>query len=396
MRILLPALCMALLVSGLVSAQDKKPIQNIRDDPTKITDGSLELVGVFARKDLGAPTSVEVSPDGKFLYASAWRSATHVVFKRDQGTGKLHHVQTITDPVLLDGATDLRLSNDGALAVAAAFRSQSVVLYARDPASGKLSRLDSKQQKDPGISGLGFPIGAQISPDNRFVYVLDSNGGLTAFELTGKGMERKLKFVEANAGADLRGIRGLAFHPSGKVLFAACYQAHTLVVLDRDPATGKTKVRQVLRGGVPAGIPLVGAFGVSVSPDGKFVYTVSGRFGGSDAVGVYSFDPKKQTLSTVQEFLQGKPGGPDPLAGFEGGNEITVSPDGRNVYAVATKGGAVATFSRDQMTGKLKVVEVIRGKNAVAGAAGVTLSPDRRFVYIAAEEHGAVSVFRRK
>src|SRR5262245_35946233 len=183
------ALLGIVLVAGLLSADEKKkpPADEKKGqaegfgDPTKVTDGTPALVEVNQREDLDAPTSVVVSPDGKFLYASAWKSASHVVFKRDAGSGKLTHVQTVQDATLLDGATDLRLSRDGTLAAAAAFRSQSVVLYRRDLASGKLTQIDSKRQTDPGLDGLGFAIGAEFAPDGRFLYVLDSNGAVTAF-----------------------------------------------------------------------------------------------------------------------------------------------------------------------------------------------------------------------
>src|SRR5262245_57579057 len=210
------ALLGIVLVAGLLSADEKKkpPADEKKGqaegfgDPTKVTDGTPALVEVNQREDLDAPTSVVVSPDGKFLYASAWRSASHVVFKRDAASGKLEHVQTLSDAALLDGATDLRLSPDGRFAAAAAFRSQSVVLYRRDAKSGKLTQLDSKLQTGRGVSGLEFPIGAQFSPDSGFVYVFDNAGGLTAFRVAGKGEQRTLEFVESNRSDDLKGVRG--------------------------------------------------------------------------------------------------------------------------------------------------------------------------------------------
>lgn len=170
------------------------------------------------------------------------------------------------------------------------------------------------------------------------------------------------------------------------------------MVLTRDKASGKAQVKQVLRGGPGKMAGLAGAFGVDVSPDGKFVYSVSGRFGGDDAVCAYRFDAKEGTLAPVQEIVRGAAakGQEDPLTGFEGGNEIVVAPDGRNVYAVATKSGALAAFARDAATGKLKLVKTIKAEDAVAGGAGVTVSPDWRFVYVAAENHNAVSAFRRR
>src|SRR5262249_59121766 len=105
----------------------------------------------------------------------------------------------------------------------------------RDPDKGKLTLRDNKLSTDNGVSGMDFPIGVQFSPDGRFVYVLDSQGALTAFRITGKGEKSRLEFVEANQHADLKGVRGLDIHPDGTTLFASCCPATTLPALT--PAT---------------------------------------------------------------------------------------------------------------------------------------------------------------
>lgn len=362
----------------------------------KQTVGTLELVGVFARNDLRAPTSVAISPDGKFLYVSGYQSATHLVFRQDARSGNLEHVQTVADPVLLRGATALRLSPDGELAAAAAFQSSAVVLYQRNPGSGKLTVLDSKTDKDLQKRWLGFAVDALFSPDGRFVYVVNSMGALVPFEITGEGRERRLSLKTPLVSRDLANMRGLALHPSGETVVAASAEADTLVVLSRDKDSGELKVRQVLRDGEGSVEGLEGAFGVAVSPDGKFVYSVSGRFSGDTAIGTYRLQEPLGTLTPVQEIIRDAAGPDDPLRNFEGGNEITVSPDGRNVYAVASRAGAVAAFSRDPGTGKVALLEVVHDQGAVSGAAGVAVSPDGRFVYVASEFDDAISVFRRQ
>ena len=92
-------------------------------------------------------TSVEVSRDGKFLYAAAWRAEAISVFQRDLATGELTEVQELTDADNLAGVTAVRLSPDGRYAAAAAFGSQCVELYRRDPLNGKLTKLDHAKNK---------------------------------------------------------------------------------------------------------------------------------------------------------------------------------------------------------------------------------------------------------
>ena len=102
--------------------------------------------GSTSGEGLNMVTSVEVSQDGRFLYASAWRAATITVFERDADSGELTEVQKLVDAENLQGATALRLSPDGRMAVASAFSSKTTVLYRRDADTGKLTRLDVATQ----------------------------------------------------------------------------------------------------------------------------------------------------------------------------------------------------------------------------------------------------------
>ena len=369
------------------------------DDKKKIADGTPVLVQRFQRDDLESLCAVDFSPDSKFIYASPWSIAAHVVAAVDEKTGKLSHVQTLQDADRIDGATGLRLSEDGQLAAAGAFRSNTVSLYTRDAKTGKLTYKDHKAQGTDGVSGLSFAIDAMFSTDGKFVYGVDDRDGLTVFRVAGMRDDPKLEFVGNYDHEDLAGTRGLAFHPDGKHMFATCRHAHTLVVLARDPMSGEVKVHHVARNGADGVKGLRGSFGVAVSPDGKFVYTVSGQFGdGDDAVGVFSFDAdegKVKQIQTIDTFdLAGADTG--KAVPFEGGNEIAVSPDGENVYAVATISGALAVFDRDKETGELKLTSMFGDPATVGGAAGVAVSPNGRFVAIAAEKQATISILRRR
>jgi 6-phosphogluconolactonase (cycloisomerase 2 family) len=367
-------------------------------DAQETAVGKLEYLDAVTSEGLDMVTSVECSPDGKFLYASAWQAATITVCSRDPDSGKLKIIQEIKDPDLR-GATATRLSSDGKYAVASAFSSKTAVLFGRDAETGKLKRLDVARNGQQGVLGLEWAIDATFSPDSKFVYLIDSRGpsrefgvaagSVTVFRIT---EDERLEFVETGGDSDFANARGIACRPDGKTILVTSTDAATLVVLNRHPDSGKTTTRQVLRDGQGGVRGLSGAMGIAISADGQFAYVASGRFRGDDAIGVYQFDDLNELL-LIQELINGD----GTLTGFDGGNEIAISPDGANVYAVATVSNSLACFRRNPQNGRLEFQESISDqRGALTGAAGICLSPDGQFVYVAAEESGTVSVFRRQ
>src|SRR5262245_37491688 len=74
--------------------------------------GRLEFIEAPSRDELDSVVSSVISPDGKFLYASAWKPATINVFARDLRAGRLESKQRVTEPENLAGVTGLTLSPD--------------------------------------------------------------------------------------------------------------------------------------------------------------------------------------------------------------------------------------------------------------------------------------------
>jgi DNA-binding beta-propeller fold protein YncE len=84
---------------------------------------------------------------------------------------------------------------------------------------------------------------------------------------------------------------------------------------------------------------------------------------------------------------------------------VTVSPDGRRVYAAAFDSGAVAVFARNRATGALRQLPGAEGclgpaaegctpARGLRDTVDVTVSRDGRHLYVASEAAG-VAVFRR-
>ncbi|MEM1443012.1 MAG: beta-propeller fold lactonase family protein, partial [Verrucomicrobiota bacterium] len=80
-----------------------------------------------------------------------------------------------------------------------------------------------------------------------------------------------------------------------------------------------------------------------------------------------------------------------------GGNEIEVSPDGKEVWALGTESDSIVRFRRNQKTGLLTFVESIfvKGPNPKVGPSGICFSKDSRFAYIADEHEAALVVYER-
>lgn len=379
---------------GLVSAQDRAapPFQ-------------LEYVDSAVDGELDAPTSVVVSPDGRFVYASAYKSGSHAVFARDQKTGTLKVLQTVKMDHLA-GSTSLRLSRDGNLAAAASFRGRAVSLYRRDPDSGLLTNADIARSGEPFDVRLQYPIDLTFSHDGRYVDVLDSSN-VAVFEIVSDGGSPVLKFVESFSDPALLSCRGIYHHPSGRYVFVASNRRNSLVVLERDDDSGKLTRVAVIEDESDGATGLESVFGVTGTADGDMIYTVSGQHGkGDDSVSVFSFDdgtikavqcivPFDDELGRITYFNLNRDA-EKPVEVFRGGNEIVVSPDGSMVVACATLSASLAVFSRDQKTGRLTMIQIVLSKEQLSGVSGIGFSPDNRHVYSANEFRDTISVFQVK
>lgn len=366
-----------------------EPVRVRADDPP------LKYVTTLAAPELGGVVAVEISRDGRHAYTAAYNSKTLGLFSRDVKTGLLTRMGVIQDADWMDGMTGLRLSPDNRFLITAAFRSKASLLFSRDPKTGKLTRVDAvKHGENNSKALLDFAIDATWSPDSKYAYVIAPNSAaVNVFAITAKP---SLELVEAEQGEDrcFAGARGIAVSPDGKFVYVASERADTLTVLERDPQTGRLDLLEIHKHADSKVSGLNGAFSLAVSPDGKFVYLSSGRFTGTDAITVFQRknDGKLEFVDEMINFT-------DKLERFVGGNEITISSDGKHVYSVASRSDSLVVLDRNKQTGKLKqtqfLVDQYQGVGAMLMPGGLTLSPDDQFIYVAAEGSNAVTIFQK-
>ena len=111
---------------------------------------------------------------------------------------------------------------------------------------------------------------------------------------------------------------------------------------------------------------------VSLSPDGRSLYLV----GGSEAVVGFRRDASTGRLSAMRgrlgcataSLVRGRDRSCQGARGLFGVGSVSVSPDGRNIYAAALSG--LATFARDRGSGRMRQLEGVAGCASRDGSDG--------------------------
>ena len=361
------------------------------------TTGELAFVE-FEKDDVGGvdglngATSVTVSPDGNHVYATSQFDDSVVVFDRHSSTGEVTFVELHRDGI--GGVNDLSearsviVSPDGNHVYDAGRRDSAVALFVRDSSTGKFTFAEVKSHFSEGIDELYGATSVTVSPDGKHVYVASFENMAAVFSRNQS--TSKLTFVESEKEG-VGGVSGLSSDVSVKVshdwnhVYITSWEG-VMPVFSRNCSTGEITFAEVLKngGGGVDGLDWTGS--VTVSPDGKYVYAAGYR---DDAVTVFSRNATTGVLTFVELEKDGV-GGVDGLCGVI---SVTVSPNRKYVYSAYVTDDAVAAFGRNATTGELTFVEDEKddtgGVDGLDGAASIALSPDGKHLYVAAENDDA-------
>jgi DNA-binding beta-propeller fold protein YncE len=271
----------------------------------------------------------------------------------------------------LNGAIAVATSRDGRSVYVAAGADDAIARFDRNRRTGALRPRGCVADNDSGpascaqkASGLHSPEAVVVSPDGRSVYAVSE------FDNAVVRFDRKRK--------------------TGALTPKGCIE---------DNDDGPDGCGQSTDG-------LDGAFGLTVSPDGKSVYSVSQS---DDAIVHFSRKPGGglEPIGCVDD--NDAPDGPDACVQSANGlatlSGVTVRADGEFVYTASANDNAVAWFERDATTGALDPVGCVEDDDdgpdacsqstpALEQAKSVVGSRDSASLYSVAEEDDAVVHFQ--
>lgn len=385
--------------------------QPLSDPPAPVRDGVEGVEG------LDGASTVAVSSDGQFVYATGFAEGGIAAFHRIPQTGELEFVNYRREGVGgvdgLVGASGLAIVEEY-LYVASQSVEESgnaVAVFKRDLVTGGILPLQVQvlREGEGGVSGLFGAAAIAADPDGDHVYVASRfPGGVAVFERDGSTGE--LTFLEAKTTGvggilGLQGAQGVAVSSDGEHVYVTAAVDDALAVFARgtdggDPATFGRLTQIQLVQSVPG---LDRAIGIAVSPDpgdgtsSRNVY-VTGHT--ADALVVLSRNVDEASddfgkLSGVQTLIDGV----DGVEGLDGARAVTVSLDGKHVYVAGEDDDALAVFAREALGGTLMFIEArvdaVDGVDGIDQAYAVAVTPNGRHVYVAGFGDDAIAAFAR-
>jgi 6-phosphogluconolactonase (cycloisomerase 2 family) len=297
----------------------------------------------------------------------------------------------------LDFASSVNVSADGEFVYATAsdnpfttaVNESAIAVFRRDALTGKLVFVESQQDDIGDIDGLGGAYAVTISPDGRYLYVAGFNDAAIA-QFQRDAITGQLSFIDFQQDDDLLGgVSAIAISPDGEFLYAIASQKDTLAIFRRDTISGELALFQVLQDDLDNIDGLGRAYSLILSPDGKFLYVAAIN---DQAIAVFEWDSDQLGFVELQTGYTDSIN--DPVIPYS----LTISPDGKFLYALGTS-GVIAVFQRDINTGSLSLIEIqedaASDTQGLGGVNTITISPDGKFLYAAIFQDDVVAVFLR-
>jgi DNA-binding beta-propeller fold protein YncE len=182
-----------------------------------------------------------------------------------------------------------------------------------------------------------------VSPDGDHAYATsyagkrvvrfdrDSNTGLLTY--VGAYVD------EAEGGDSLDGLQGIAISADGVHVYVSAYNDDALSIFHRDSNTGELSFAVRYRENMDGVTNFSSPYGIAISPDQDNVYVASTA---SDAITAFDRDPMVDGLAFSEVYLDGEMG-----AQLAGVNDLAISPDGENLYAVSWGWSVMSVFARN-------------------------------------------------
>ncbi len=306
--------------------------------------GNLTPLGLMA--ETPNPAFLAATPNGRYLYAVNWKGDERIkqgdtvsAFAIDQKTGKLTFLNKVDSKGEMP--TNLTVDRTGKALLVVCYTGGNITGY-KIGSDGRLSEPTTFfKHTGKSVHPVNGPHshGVIVSPDNRHAFVAEV--GLDQVRSYALNADAAMltpsdpPFISVTPGT---APRHLAFHPSGKYLYANDESRPAVTVFKVDGGHLQ-EIQEVPA--IPADFKERDATAeIQIDPKGRFVY-VSNR--GHDSIAVFAVDQTKGTLTPVQHVsTQGK----TP-------RNFSLDPTGNYLFAANQNSDTVVQFKVDPATGKL-------------------------------------------
>lgn len=403
--------------------------------PESDADGTA---GCARGKGLVDATQAVVTPDGRSVYVAASGSSAVAAFARDAPTGKLREANCVSangtngfdgtkgacgDGDALSGASAVDVSPDGKNVYAAAYGSGGIAVFSRNPATGAIRQTGCVRSVKTcvGMRALAGAASVAVSPDGLNVYLASADAdAVVSFKRDpATGALAPLGCVSDDGtdrlcatGNALRGAYAIVVAPDGKNVYVAAYSSNAVLTFERDPATGTLTQRGCVLDEAPGhgscirGHALSSPVALDLSADGRTLFAAASE---SNAVVVFARDLSTGAIREVgcvsEPYDEDRSDGCAHVSPLESPTDVAVSPNGAALYV--TQYAGITIFRRDTTTGVLGKTGCVtyRGyydedlaaactlASGVASPSSVTTSRDGRNVYVTSYDSDAIATF---
>ena len=352
--------------------------------------------------DMGEPIGVSVSNDGNFVYVASFEIGAVHVFSRDAATGALtfveKQIETFENPLGIYGAFSLAISPDDNYVYFTGADDYAFAVFSRNSTDGKLTFEQSFYSGDGDTDGFEFATDISVSSDGKYIFLAgQDNNAVAVFTRNEVDTDVVLDFVDFY-GDDVNGIDGLdrpsslVLSPDGSNLYVAGSGDDALAIFKMNATTNELDFVMIEESGAPGVNGLRGVNATAMSIDGKHFYAS----GSSDnSIVAMVRDSATGLLTHVNTYYNNQNG----ISNIAGLRDITLSPNGKYLYAASFGQDAISVFKVDEMTGDLTFSSTYAqgwfGLMGLDGANTISLSPDGDYVYVTSTNTNSINIFKQ-